>query len=191
MPSQSYETVARIAAKHHGYVTTAQARNQGISADTIRKMATRGNIERVSRGVYRVPNLPASEYSEYMKAVFWPDQETGVVSHRSALSLYGMSDVDPAELHITVPKDYRIRRRQPPEWLQVHHADLAEDEIRRVEGVPVTTPEKTLRDCHAAHLGARLLRQAIEEARREGYLAPGDAERLATELLPNRPSTDR
>lgn len=191
MPGRSYETVVRIAGDHHGYVTTAQAEREGVTADALHMMAKRGTIERVSRGVYRVPSLPASEYSEYMKAVFWPDQKTGVVSHQSALSLYGLSDVNPAEVHVTLPRDYRIRRRQPPKWLQVHHADLAEDEIRQVEGVPVTTPERTLRDCRAAHVGARILRQAIEGAQREGYLAPGDAERLATELLPSRPSTDR
>lgn len=191
MPGKAYETVVGIAVRNHGYVTTAQAREHGVSRHAMREMATRGNIERVSRGVYRVPNLPASEYSEYMKAVFWPDQKTGVVSHQSALSLYGLSDVNPAKLHITLPIDYRIRRRQPPEWMQVHHADLAEGEVRQVEGVPVTTPERTLRDCQAVHVGARILRQAIDEARREGYLAPGEAERLATELLPNRPSTDR
>lgn len=191
MPGKSYETVTRIAAAHHGYVTTARARERGVSADTIRKMAARGNIERVSRGVYRVPSLPTSEYSEYMKAVFWPDQETGVVSHQSALSLYGLSDVSPPKLHITLPSDYRIRRRQPPAWLRVHHADLTGNEIRQVEGVPVTTPEKTLRDCHASHVGTRLLRQAIDEARREGYLAPEGAERLAAELLPGRSPNDR
>lgn len=191
MPGRSYETVVRIAVDQHGYVTTAQAEREGVTADALHMMAKREAIERVSRGVYRVPSLPASEYSEYMRAVFWPDQEEGVVSHQSALSLYGLSDVNPAKLHITLPRDYRIRRRQPPEWLQVHHADLAEDELRRVEGVPVTTPEKTLRDCHATHLGARLLRQAIKDAQREGYLTPDHAERLAAALLPGRSPTDR
>jgi len=102
---------------------------------------------------------------------------------RVGLSVGGLSDVSPNRIHVTVPKSYRTHR-EVPDRHRLHHADLAADEIRRVEGVPVTAPERTIRDCHAGHLSARLLRQAIEEARREGYLTPERARELARELLP-------
>lgn len=183
MPGTSYQRILEIAIDQHGYVTTAQARNVGVSDNTLRMMATRGTIERVSWGVYRLPNLPPSEYSQYMEAVLWPGAQTGVISHESALSLYGFSDVNPAQMHITLPTSYRTHR-DIPRRLQLHHAELDGDEIRRVEGVPVTIPERTIRDCHAAQLGPRLIRQAIEEAQREGYLAPDDADCLREALLP-------
>lgn len=183
MPGKSYEQILAIAVDQHGYVTTAQAREEGVSDNTLRMMATRGTIERVSWGVYRLPDLPPSEFSQYMEAVLWPGDQTGVISHESALSLYGFSDVNPARIHITLPTSYRTHR-DIPRRLELHHAELDDDQVRRVEAVPVTTPERTIRDCHAADLGSRLLRQAIEEARREGYLTPDDADGLREALLP-------
>lgn len=185
MPGRAYEKVVDVAIRQHGCVTTRQAREVGVSRQALRNMAERGNLERVSRGVYRVSSLPSSKYSGYMEAVLWPSGETGVISYQSALSLYDLSDVSPAKIHITLPKGYRIRRRDIPERFKVHHADLTDQEVRQVEGVPVTTVKRTLRDCHATHLGSRLLRQAIEDARREGYVTPEESEALSAELLPD------
>lgn len=183
MPGSAYNTVVDLAAEQHGYVTTAQARESGVSADTLRKMAARGAIDRVAWGLYRVPTLPPSEYSEFMEAALWPADRTGVISHESALSLYGLSDVNPGQIHITLPADYRTHRDIPGRF-HLHHSDLDDSEIRRVEGVPVTTPDRTLRDCHEAGVGTRLLRQAIDEGQREGYLTPQEADSLRDELLP-------
>jgi hypothetical protein len=49
--------------------------------------------------------------------------------------------------------------------------------------VPVTTPIRTIRDVHAAHLGPALVRQAIADGRRNGRLTQDEADRLAHELL--------
>jgi len=184
MPGRAYEAVVSLAVRQHGYVTTAQARQHGVDRHALKKMAKRGNIERISRGLYRVPSLPYSDFSDSMEAVLWPDGETGVISHESALSLFGLSDVSPDRVHITLPTGYRIRRRQIPRRFSVHYADLEPRDVDSVEGVPVTTPERSLRDCHEAGMGARLLRQAIEEAQREGYLSPAEAEALTQELIP-------
>lgn len=183
MPGTSYATVVEIAAEQHGYVTTAQARQHGVTAHAVREMATRGNIERVSWGVYRVPSIPSTPYSEYMEAILWPGSEQATISHQSALSMYGVSDVSPDRIHLTVPESYRTHRDVPVR-LELHHAGLEPNDIRRLEGVPVTTFERTIRDCHAVHLGSRMLRQAIEEGRREGYVKPDDAQRLLREVLP-------
>lgn len=184
MPGRAYETVVEVAVRQHGLITTAQARERGVSRDALRMMAKRENLERVSLGLYRVPSLPYSEYTDYMEAVLWPYEKTGVISHESALSLYGLSDVSPEQVHITLPRDYRIRRRRVPTRFRVHHADLDPEEVDSFEGIPVTTPERALRECHEAKLGARLLRQALSEAEREGFISPGRAAELAEELLP-------
>lgn len=187
MPGTSYATVVELAAERHGYVTTTQARQHGVSAAAMREMATRGNIERVSWGVYRVPSIPLTPYSEYMEAILWPGSDSATISHESALTVYGVSDVSPDHIHVTVPKGYRTHR-DVPDRFKLHHRDLESDDIRRIEGVPVTTFERTILDCHAEHLGSRLLRQAIEEGRREGYLTPANAKRLMNDVLPRSAS---
>lgn len=183
MPGSEYEKVLDITADQHGYVTTSQARERGVSDDALRKMATRGTLERVSWGVYRVPTFPPSPYAEYMEASLWPAGVRGVISHQSALALYGLSDVSPAAMHITVPEDFRIRRKVP-DHLAVHHAKLEDGEVKLYEGIPITTPRRTIEDCHRAHLGPALLRQALKEAEREGYVSPTEAAELRKEVLP-------
>jgi len=183
MPGSDYEKVLDIAADQHGYVTTSQARERGVSGNAVRMMADRGTLERVSWGVYRVPTFPPSPHAEYMEASLWPAGVRGVVSHQSALALYDLSDVSPAGLHITVPEEFRIRRKIP-DHLVVHHAEPKDDEVTLFEGIPITTLRRTIEDCHRAHLGPPLLRQALEEAEREGYLSPGEAAELRREVLP-------
>jgi len=183
MPGNEYQKVMDIAADQFGYVTTSQAGERGVSDNALRMMATRGTLQRVSRGVYRAPTFPASPYAEYMEASLWPAGARGIISHQSALALYGLSDVSPSGIHITVPRRFRIRREVPPA-LVVHRDDLQNDEITLFEGIPTTTVRRTVRDCHRAHLGPALLRQAIEDAQREGYLSPLEAAQLRREVLP-------
>jgi predicted transcriptional regulator of viral defense system len=183
MPGNAYEKVVDIAADQFGYVTTSQAGEQGVTDNALRMMATRGTLERVSRGVYRVPTFPLSPYAEYMEASLWPAGVRGVISHQSALALRGLSDVSPSAIHITVPDDFRIRR-DVPAHLVVHHADLTDEDITLFEGIPTTTVARTIEDCHGAHLGPALLRQALEDAKREGFLSPAETTDLRKRVLP-------
>jgi predicted transcriptional regulator of viral defense system len=172
-----------IAADQFGYVSTSQAAAQGVSGNALRMMATRGAIERVSWGVYRVPSFPHSPLTEYMEASLWPAGVPGVISHESALAIRDLSDVSPPKVHITVPKAFRVRRTIPAH-LMIHRADIPEEDLTQVEGIPTTSVVRTIEDCHRTHLGPALLRQAIEDGEREGYLKPVEARRLQRRVLP-------
>jgi hypothetical protein len=110
----------------------------------------------------------------------------GVISHESALAIYGLSNASPAKVHVTLPTEFRIRRAVPKR-LALHYADLAPKDVQRVEGVPVTTATRAIRDAHASHLGPALIRQAINDGRRGGHLTVDEAERLEQELLGTKP----
>jgi len=84
----------------------------------------------------------------------------------------------------------RIRRRVP-KGLVIHYADLAPEDVERVEGVPVTTPERTIRDAHASHIGDALVAQAIADGRQSGALSMAAANRLERELLGTKPGARR
>ena len=177
MPGSEYEKVLDLAADQFGYVSTSQARARGVSNNALRMMATRGVLERVSWGVYRLPTFPASPFAEYMEASLWPAGVPGVISHESALAIRDLSDVNPPKVHITLPRDFRVRR-EVPGHLTIHNSELLETEIDLVEGIPTTTVGRTIEDCYWAKLGPTLLRQAIDEARREGYLEQAEAAAL-------------
>lgn len=186
MPGKHNQTVYAVAEVQHGYFTVAQAESEGVAPDRVRDMARRGVVERVSRGVYRVTQYPLSPRGSYLEAALWPAAtrggEPGVISHESALALYELSDVSPATLHVTVPLARRITRT-PPKVLRIHRARLQPEEFIVHDGVPVTTVERTIRDVHASHLDPALVRQAIRDAHRLGYLTGQQATALETELL--------
>jgi predicted transcriptional regulator of viral defense system len=180
MPGAKYTVIFEIAADHYGFFTVEQAREAEVSAKTLHAMVRRGTLEHMSNGLYRVAAIAPSPRSEYMEASLWPRGLRGIISHDSALVLHDLSDVNPAKIHVTVPRTHRILRRVPPVYV-IHRADLRPDEVGYVEGIPVTTPVRTIRDCYRAHLGPALIRQALEDGVRNGALTTTQAERLARE----------
>ena len=181
MPGKRYSAVYEIAVNQHGYAAAGQARQAAVSPQALAMMAKRGLLERVSRGLYRVNVVPATRFSPYMEAVLWAYPAPGVVSHDSALELFEVSDVNPDRIHITVPRNFRLRR-PVPSTMEVHQADLSAREMTRIQGVPITTAARAIRDCLAANLSARLLLQAIDEGSRLGYLTQEDSDALRLEL---------
>jgi len=177
MPGRVYNELFQIAADQFGLVTVAQARRSGIGSQTLLMMARRGALRRVSRGVYRLQNFPETELDVYMEAVLWPVTGTGVVSHESALVLFELSDVNPAQVHITVPDAYRSRR-SPPRYLVVHRADLPESDMIGFRGLPVTSPFRTIRDCGRAAVGAAIIEQATVDAEAKGLITGAEALQL-------------
>jgi predicted transcriptional regulator of viral defense system len=122
--------------------------------------------------------------------VLWPQVRrpdvAGVISHQSALTIHELSDVNPARIHMTLPTAVRLRR-DVPKVLVIHYADLNAIDVERVQGVPVTTPARSIRDAHAAHLGNDLIAQAIADGRRLGTVLMTEADRLQRELLGTKP----
>jgi hypothetical protein len=135
-----------------------------------------------------------SQLGHYMAAVLWPQVRrpdvVGVVSHQTALSIHELSDVNPARIHVTLPTGVRLRRAVP-KMLEIHYADLGPDDVGSVEGVPVTTPVRTIRDAHASELGSEIVSTAIADGRRSGVLGLGEADALERELLGTTPARGR
>lgn len=181
MPGEMFSAVYEIAADQAGYLTAAQAREAGVDPMALVMMERRQTLERVSRGVYRLVQFPHGQLAEYMEAALWPIGTRGVISHESALALYGISEANPAKIHVTVPAGYRVRR-QAPRRLKLHHADLPDADHTVFEGIPVTTIGRTIRDCQASYVGADLLSQAIVDAERIGLMSRREAKRLRTTL---------
>ena len=183
-------TLYRLAEGQAGYFTAAQAREAGLQQVRLAQLHRHGDIERVTRGVYRLTRYPNSPLGQYMEAALWPQvrrpNARGVISHESALAIYGLSDASPAKVHLTLPTEFRIRRAVPKR-LVLHYAELHPTEVRNVEGVPVTTAARAIRDAHSTHIGPALIQQAIDDGWRRGYLTFDAAEQLEQELLGIKP----
>lgn len=179
MPGALYNQLAELAAENYGYLTTEEVEDAGIDPHRLLEMARRGQIEHRARALYRLPLIPPTPHDAYREATLWPRGSEGVISHASALDLYGIGDADPARIHLTLPRAHRPRREVPRQYV-LHREDLAPEEVRSYEGIPVVTPAKAIRQ--SRKLGPELLRGAIEDGLRQGLLPQAEAEALRREL---------
>ena len=185
MPSTIYNAIAELAADQYGYVTPRDVRNLGFDPERLGELRKRNQLEWVARGVYRVPLIPATPLDPYMLATLWPQGTRGTISHATALDLYGLSDVNPEKIHITVRTDHRPRRGTPRQYV-VHHEDLDASEKTYYEGIPIVTPAKAIRQAAQDHIGPALVRQAIDDGRRRGLIRKAEASQLHSDLLGDR-----
>lgn len=174
-----YET----AGAQEGYFTTAQAAAAGYSSQLLLKHIRAGRITRPRRGIYRLVHFPAGEHEELVTAWLWSEQ-AGVVSHRTALALHGLSDALPALVHLTLPRDWRRRRFRVPAGVVLHHADVPPKDRSWFGPVPTTNPRRTLSDCARDGLSPELLQQATHQALRRGLVTTTELAEVENALRP-------
>jgi predicted transcriptional regulator of viral defense system len=171
MPRSRFDELAVLAEENDGLVTAEQARAEGFTDSVLARLVQRKRIERIARGVYRIPYFSPGQFSQFR------GPEPVALSHETALAVYGISDANPATIHLTLPRDARLRRKTP-KGVVVHHSDLSPDDISIQEGIPVTTIDRTITDLLQSRGRTDLLKQAVSDARREGYITEADAARL-------------
>ena len=167
--SPTWDGLFAVAAAQEGLFTTKQAAEAGYSTQLLLHHIQRGRLLRVRRGIYRLVHFPAGDHEDLVAAWLWSDQ-AGLFSHQTALSLDGLSDVLPGQLHLTVPSAWRARRFRLPHALVLHFADVPKKERTWQGAVPVTSVPRTLNDCARDGLSPELLRQAAQQALRRGLV---------------------
>lgn len=181
MPRSRFSELMSLAEENDGLVTADNARQAGFTDSVLTRLVQRGRIERTSRGVYRVPYLTPGRFAQYREAVLWAKANRGpvqvAISHTTALGAYEISDANPSSIHITVAKAARLRR-QKPKGIVVHRDDLRPDDITIHEGMPLTSIARTVADLLTSGERIDLIRQAISDARREGFIQEPEARKL-------------
>ncbi|MBB5060495.1 putative transcriptional regulator of viral defense system [Granulicella aggregans] len=181
MPRTRMDELFALAEEHAGLLTSKEARAAGIQDSVLVRLAQRGRLERMTRGVYRIAHYPSDRLAQYREAVLWAKASQGpediALSHETALLLYGISDSNPSRVNLTVPTSARMRR-QCPEWVAIHRAVLSPQDIGEHEGLPVTTVTRSIMDVLVATHRTDVARQSVSDALREGLLNNAEATRL-------------
>ena len=94
-------TVIGIAKNQNGYVSASQASSAGIPRRKLSEAVDRGELVRVERGLYA---LPETWEDPYLIAQYRFSR--GVFSDDTALFLHGMTDRAPFYLTMTFPRHY-------------------------------------------------------------------------------------
>jgi predicted transcriptional regulator of viral defense system len=165
----NHDQLYEIAEGQAGYFTAAQAGKAGFSYERLSTNVRTGKFLRVARGVYRLVHFPSSAFEDLFVA--WLKTGPGsVISHESALLVYDLSDILPAEVHVIVPRTASRRRK----GIRMHTSRLKQDEIAFQQGLPVTTAARTIADAAASQLAEEQVRQAVQQALQSGLVTKED-----------------
>jgi Transcriptional regulator, AbiEi antitoxin len=185
-----------FAEQQQGYFTTKQAKAAGFAENTHPYHARVGNWIREHRGIYRLALYPAADRPDLVLWSLWSrnrnEEVEGVYSHQTALSLYELSDLNPAKLQMTVPTDFR-RNSDIPGILVLHYADLPDSDVQTAQGFKFTRPLRTILDLiEAGTVEQRFIRQALRQAVDRGLITrqqirnarmSGPAHKMVEEVL--------
>ena len=173
------EQLREISLDQCGFVTTKQATNAGLVHADLSVMVSRGRLNRVAHGVYRVPQVAETSQDQYQLAVLWTGCEQACLSHETALAIRDISDVNPQRIHLTVPRKRRIRRNGG-ELYVVHKEDLDPRDIVWWEGIPTVSVPTAIRQCIESGVATYLIKQALRQARGTSLLQPKEHAHLTT-----------
>ena len=149
--------IAALAGLQHGVVGRIQLLGLGVGRRAIGHRVESGRLHPVHRGVYAVGHRALSRHGRWMAAVLAAGPGA-VLSHGSAAALWGIRDTSRTRIDVITPRTLHARPALRP-----HCAVLPTDEMTTKDGIPVTTPARTLLDL-AAILDRRALERAFNEA---------------------------
>jgi len=160
-----------IASTQAGYFTAAQARGCGYSHALLAHHAATGRFIRAHRGLYRLRQYPSSSREEVV-AAWLAMGEGAVVSHESALEVLGLSDVIPNAIHLTVPRGRRSHRGLVGTRAHTTTSMPGIDQVTVRDGMPVTSPARTILDVAQVGGAPDQVATAIRQAIQRGMVTP-------------------
>lgn len=162
-----------IASEQAGYFTTAQAVMVGWGSQLLSYHARVGTVQRVHPGVYRFRDFPFTQREEVVAAWLAVGKDVAVVSHESALDIWGLTDLIPDAIHLTVPRNKRNLPKIPGVAIHVpsNRFSVQGNEIRTVESsLRVTSPQRTLLDVAVTGVSPEHVIIGIRQARAKGWI---------------------
>jgi very-short-patch-repair endonuclease len=174
----------RLATRQYGLVTRAQLRELGYSDRAISRRLAAARLVAIHPGVYAVGHGALSQSARWLAAVLTCGPGA-LLSHGTAAALWELLPEQPARIHVTRAGD---GGRTAPRGVCLHrYVTLADGDVSRRDGIPVTSVSRTLLDLAGA-VPPRRLRRAIAQADVLRRLRVAELERLL-ETHRGRPGT--
>lgn len=153
--------------KHGGQLRMSEAISYGLSRYMLYKMRDDGSIEQISRGIYRLVDLPPISNPDLVTvSLRFPN---AVVCLISALSFHAITTQIPHEISVAVPRNARMPSLDSPPVRAYKFSDEAFKagiEKHQIDGVSVQiySIEKTLADCfkYRNKLGMDVILEALK-----------------------------
>ncbi|MGN5630874.1 type IV toxin-antitoxin system AbiEi family antitoxin domain-containing protein [Streptomyces sp. AC154] len=169
--------------------TTAQARQALLSARDMAYLVTEGEIDELSRGVYRRTDAPETAYADLLAVCMRAPR--AVLCGESALAVHELIDDIPSAVHIAVPRGTRRPTiSYPPTVVAQYAAKTFSLGVERFEAAPgETIPTYNAARCvvdamrHRGKIGETMALSALGRyLRGSGRSGVGELQLIAREL---------
>lgn len=171
-----YEDIFEIAADNHGLITSAQAREAGVTNNELVQYAKRGRVSKVGHGLYQLTQWVPERNDAYAWAVM--SVGPGAVLYgESVIAMLGLAPTNPTRMFVATP---RRCRRKLPESLKVERVDGIEPGAI-YDGIPCQNACDAILACKGKMLPERLL-AAAGAAKNQGLINKHEHRFLKKEL---------
>lgn len=154
-----------LASEQAGYFSAAQAHALGYSYSAQAYHVRAGTWNRVDRGLFRLVEWVPDLNDDLARWTLWAKGHA-VISHETALNVYGIGEFESSRVHLTVPRGFRMRDSA----VVLHFGDLLPDDLEQRGGFALTTVLRSLIDVAAGGAEGDQLVYAIEEALSAGVV---------------------
>src|SRR3990170_1107844 len=96
------QRLLRALRSHGGWLRQREALDLGVHPRWLSRLVEEGVIERVSKGLYRLPRAPETSYESFVDAS--RAVPGGVVCLLSALAYYELTTSNPSEIYLAIPR---------------------------------------------------------------------------------------
>lgn len=181
---RSQRQTAHALLEKRGIMRLAELRSAGVTAATVSRMERDGEVIRLSRGLYQLPDAQLDVSHSLAEAA--KRTPKGVVCLVSALAFHGLTDQLPRKVWMAIgQKDWTPKPDGAPiRVIRFTESLLAEGvETHMIEGVPVKVfgVAKTVADCfrHRNKVGLSVAIEGLQEALRQRKATPAEIARDA------------
>ena len=151
--------IDKIAAGQRARMSRTQLLAAGVSSSAIGRRLNSGRLVRVHAGVYGLPHTSAVPLAAETAALL-ACYENAALSHHSAATLWGLRPGVARPIHVTL---YARSSGPTPVGVALHRSEtITEPDVRIHDGLPVTSPARTLLDV-AASLPDRDVERMFDE----------------------------
>lgn len=150
MNVSAHEIAFQIFGEHGGTLRTSEILRLGVHPRTLYQLRDSGQIVQLSRGVYRLADLPPLENSDLAAAT--KRVPAGVICLISALSFHSITNEIPHEVYLAIPTGKEKPKLNFPPTRVFHfsretYSTGVEEHLLDGDRIKIYSKEKTIADC--------------------------------------------
>jgi hypothetical protein len=171
-----YDDIYEVAVDNYGLITSARAKELGVTNNELVQFASRGRIKRIGHGLYQLTKRTPETNDSYAIAVALAGLDAYLFGE-SVIAMHNLAPTNPKRIDVATPK--RVRRKLPGNIRLT--VGRPESDMKVYDGIPSQSVAAAIRSCKGKLMTERL-RDATRNARREGLIRKGEEEDLLKEL---------